>query len=193
MAADRVAAALLVLGNGVTPAGLTPGSLARVRAAVDYVRAGARPARIVFSGGWAQASSVQPPLECREASLMVAAAREAGLDRWADIRAECRSRTTLENLLHIGADGLLDGLDLGPERPLGVVTHAWHLPRVRFLAGKVLGLHGDALLGVPAAGSSPLGEYARRAVFRIGFLGVRDPQGLLRRERRMVALVRRWV
>ncbi|GAA0456240.1 hypothetical protein Ade02nite_05100 [Paractinoplanes deccanensis] len=195
MAADRVAVALLVLGNGVTPAGLTPGSLARVRAAIDYVAAGARPRRVIFSGGWAQAreGAPEPPPDCREAALMVAAARDAGLDRVAELSAECRSRSTLENLLHVAADGLLDGLGLGPARPLGVVTHAWHLPRVRFLAGKVLGLRGRSLLGIPAAGSSPLYEYGVRAASRIGFLGVRDPEALLRRERQMVALLRRGV
>jgi uncharacterized SAM-binding protein YcdF (DUF218 family) len=195
VAADRVAVALLVLGNGVTPDGLTPGSLARVRAAVDHVAAGARPSRIVFSGGWAQArdGAPAPPEGCREADLMLAAAREAGLDRAAELRYECRSRSTLENLLQIRADGLLDGLDLGPSRPLGVVTHAWHLPRVRYLAGKILGLRGASLLGVPAAGSPPLYEYAIRAASRIGFLGVHDPARMLRRERQMVALLRRGV
>ncbi|MEU8813805.1 YdcF family protein [Actinoplanes sp. NPDC048796] len=195
MAADRVAVALLVLGYGVTPAGLTPGSLARVRAAISYVEAGGRPSRIIFSGGWAQVrdGAAEPPPACREATLMLEAAREAGLGEVAELRAECRSRSTLENLLHIQADGLLDGLDLGPSRPLGVVTHAWHLPRVRYLAGKVLGLRGGALLGIPAAGSPPLDEYGIRAASRIGFLGVRDPQELLRRERRMVALLRRGV
>ncbi|XVU23961.1 YdcF family protein [Actinoplanes sp. CA-054009] len=195
MAADRVAVALLVLGNGVTPTGLSPGSVARVGAAIAYVEAGGRPARIIFSGGWAQVreGAAEPSPECREAALMLSAARDAGLGEVAELHAECRSRSTLENLLHISADGLLDGLDLGPSRPLGVVTHAWHLPRVRYLAGKVLGLRGGALLGIPAAGSSPFGEYGVRVASRVGFLGVRDPQGLLRRERRMVALLRRGV
>ena len=198
MAADRVAAALLVLGNGVVPAGggytLSPGSLARVRAAVDYVTTVGMPARIVFSGGWAQArdGAAEPPPGCREADLM---ARVADLGRDADVRTECRSCSTLENFLHIVADGLLDGLDLGPARPLGIVTHPWHLPRVRYLAGKVLGLRGTALIDVPATGGEQGGlyEHGIRAASRLWFLGVRDPARLIRRERQMVAMLRRGV
>jgi hypothetical protein len=59
----------------------------------------------------------------------------------------------------------------------------------------VLGLHGAALLDVVAAGGEvPAGRRAEpvaRAVARLGYLGVRDPAGLLRRERRMVGWMRR--
>ncbi|WP_250038143.1 YdcF family protein [Paractinoplanes maris] len=196
MAADRVAAALLVLGNGLVPApsgfALSAGSLARVRAAVSYPYV----ERVVFSGGWEQARSgaAEPPPGCREADLMRGAAVGLGLDPGV-ARVESRSRSTLENLLHVQADGLLDGLGLGPARPLGLVTHAWHLPRARFLAGKVLGLRGDALINVPAAGlpRGGLFEYGVRAASRVCFLGVRDPAVLLRRERRMVTMLRRGV
>ncbi|MGK5678495.1 YdcF family protein [Actinoplanes sp. URMC 104] len=193
MAADRVAAALLVLGNGLAPdASLSPGSLARVQAALAYPPV----ERIVFSGGWEQARSgaPEPPPGCREADLMRAAAVAAGLPP-AVVRVECRSRSTLENLLHVAADGLLDGLDLGPERPLGLVTHAWHLPRARYLAGKVLGLPRRALIDVPASGAvrGSLYEHGIRAASRLCFFGVRDPAVLLRRERRMVTMLRRGV
>lgn len=196
MAADRVAAALLVLGNGLVPSPsgftLSAGSLARVRAAVSYPYG----ERVVFSGGWEQARSgaAEPPPGCREADLMRGEAVALGLDPGL-ARIESRSRSTLENLLHVRADGLLDGLRLGPARPLGLVTHPWHLPRVRYLAGKVLGLRGDALIDVPAAGPPRRGlfEYGIRAASRVCFLGVRDPTVLLRRERRMVAMLRRGV
>ncbi|MCY1140191.1 YdcF family protein [Actinoplanes sp. Pm04-4] len=192
MAADRVAAALLVLGNGLTASGLSAGSLARVRAAVSYPYV----ERVVFSGGWEQARSgaAEPPPGCREADLMRAAAVSMGMNPDV-VRIECRSRSTLENLLHVAQDGLLDGLRLGPGRPLGLVTHAWHLPRARFLAGKVLGLRGAALVDVPASGlpRGGLFEYGVRAASRVCFLGVRDPAVLLRRERRMVTMLRRGV
>ncbi|HEY0000639.1 MAG TPA: YdcF family protein [Actinoplanes sp.] len=199
MAADRVAGVLLVFGNGVTsgPGGyaLTPGSAARVRAAAEYAAAMIRPQRIVFSGGWAQAreGAAEPPSGCREGDLMLAAARALGLD--GDLRVECRSRSTLENLLHTVEDGLLDGFRFDARRPLGLVTHPWHLPRARLLAGKVLGLRGAALLDVPAAGPESGGvyEHAIRAASRLGLLGVRDAATLLRRERRMVTLMRRGV
>lgn len=190
MAADRVAAALLVFGNGLSGDGLSAGSLARVRAAV------AHPAveRIVLSGGWEQARSgaPEPPEGCREGDLMRQVALDAGVDERL-LRLECRSRSTLENLLNVAADGLLDGLALGPSRPLGLVTHAWHLPRARFLARKVLGLPGRALVDVPVPGVSPLIEYGIRAASRVWFFGVRDPAALLRREQRMVTMLRRGV
>jgi uncharacterized SAM-binding protein YcdF (DUF218 family) len=204
--AAPVATVLLVFGRGVVGADgrwmLTPAAGARVRAAVDYVAAHPAAfapdrARIVFTGGWAEASegAPQPPDGFREADLMRAAAREAGLDRHADLRVETRSRSTLENLLHTAEDGLLDGHTFTPEHPLGLVSHRDHLPRIRILAGRVLGLHGAALLDVPAAGgevpAGRRGEPVARAVARLGYLGVRDAAGLLRRERRLVALMRR--
>lgn len=202
---------LVVFGRGVRWAdggyALTPASAARVRAAADYVtanqatwaRAAARgPApRIVFSGGWADAceGADQPPTGCREGDLMLHQARAAGLDRHAELYAESRSRSTLENLLHTAGDGLLAGHVFSARQPLGIVSHAWHLPRIRFLAGKVLRLPGAALLDVPATGGDlPARWPSERTVHlasRLWFLGTRDPAGLLRRERTMVASVRR--
>jgi DUF218 domain-containing protein len=188
---------LLVFGRGVVRAGdggyaLTPASAARVQAAVDYP---GRPARIIFTGGWAEAcaGAEEPPAGCREGDLMLRQARAAGLDRYADLRAENRSRSTLENLLHTASDGLLDGFTFTAAQPLGLVSHVWHLPRVRFLAGKVLGLPGAALLDVPVTGeTAPALWRATHVAARLGFLGVRDGQRLLRRERVMVALARRF-
>ncbi len=198
MAADRLAPVLLVFGNGVrrTAGGyaLTAGSALRVRAAADYVAAAGPPSRIVLTGGWAQAreGAAEPPEGCREADLMLAAARDAGLHRHCDLRTECRSRSTLENLLNIVEDGLLAGFTFDATAPLGIVTHHWHLARVRYLAGKVLGLRGAALLNVPAVGEpGGLYEHAVRAASRLCFAGVRDAATLLRRERRMVAWMRR--
>lgn len=204
-----VATVLLVFGRGVVNAAgrwtLTPAAAARVRAAVRYAEAHEAEfsaahahgrSRIVFTGGWPEASegAVQPPAGCREADLMLAEARAAGLDRYADLRAETRSRSTLENLLHTAADGLLTGLAFSPARPLGLVSHPDHLPRIRLLARRVLGLRGAALLDVPAVGGQRPGgrtEPVARVAARLGFLGVRDPAGLLRRERRMVGWLRR--
>ena len=262
------AAALLVFGRGVTyDAGryvLTPASVARVRAAADYVehhraeyaaaadgpreeyaptaadpaegrrklyaptadrterRSGAyaqtagrverrggahapaaghvdrraRGVQVIFSGGWAEASegAVEPPAGSREGDLMVAEARSLGLHRYADLRSETRSRSTLENLLHTVEDGLLDGYAFDAGQPLGLVSHPWHLPRIRYLAGKVLGLRGSALLDVPVVGGAcdtARGERMTRAAVRMFFLGAHDPAGLRRRERRMIAWLRR--
>jgi hypothetical protein len=186
---------LLVFGRGVVAAGdgyaLTPGSRERVMAAVDHVVAARRrPARVVFTGGWAEATPAPPP-GCREGDLMLAAARSAGLHRHADLYAETRSRSTLENLVHTVRDGLLDGFTFDPDRPLGLVTHVWHLPRVRFLAGKVLGLRGPALVDVPVAGAPARYERAVHLVARVCFVGPSRPEELIRRERVLVAVCRR--
>ncbi|MFI7598079.1 YdcF family protein [Actinoplanes sp. NPDC049681] len=197
------ATVLLVFGRGVTRSGddyvLTPGSAARVRAAADYVarhsaafrRAAAegRPARIVFSGGWAEASlgAAEPPPGSREGDLMLREALAAGLDRWADLHAETRSRSTLENIVHVAAEGLLPP----GSAPLGLVSDAWHLPRIRYLTAKVLGLRGADLIDVPAAGDGDGSERLAYLVSRVCLFGVRDPGALVRRERRMVAWLRR--
>jgi hypothetical protein len=201
---------LVVFGRGVLAArdgyALTGASAARVRAAADYVAAhegafagaaarGPSP-RIVLAGGWAEAceGAPEPPVGCREGDLMLRAAREAGLDRYAELLAETRSRSTLENVLHLRRDGLLAGHAFDPARPLGLVSHPWHLPRVRFLAGKVLRLRGPALLDVPAGGDVPRGWRSERALLlgcRLCFAGTRDPAAMLRRERWLVAAVRR--
>jgi hypothetical protein len=207
---SSTALALVVFGRGVTGAdgryALTPGSTARVRAAVEYVRAQqaalaaaaaeGRRLRVVFSGGWAEAceGATAPPAGQREGDLMLAQARAAGLDGLAELRAETRSRSTLENVLHTVEDGLLTGYTFDARRPLGIVSHAWHLPRIRYLAGKVLGLRGAALLDVPVAGGEAVPRRSERlahAAARLSFAGVRDAAGLLRRERRMVASLRR--
>jgi hypothetical protein len=205
------ATVLVVFGRGVTYTGgrygLTPAGAERVRAVIDYVgaheavfaRAAARgrTPRIVFSGGWAEAceGAGPPPAGHREGDLMLAQARAAGLDRYAELRAETRSRSTLENLLRCVEDGLLTGHDFSPAHPLGVVSHTWHLPRVRFLAGKVLRLHGAALLEVPATGpqsSVPWrSERVTHLAARLCFLGARGAAALLRRERAMIASMRR--
>jgi hypothetical protein len=207
---SQTATVLLVFGRGVRCTGggwaLSAGSVERVRAAADHVAAHAdafaraagegRAPRIVFTGGWAEAceGAAAPPAGHREGDLMLELARAAGLGRHADLRAETRSRSTLENVLHTVEDGLLTGYTFDARRPLGIVSHAWHLPRIRYLAGKVLGLRGAALLDVPVAGGEAVPRRSERlahAAARLSFAGVRDAAGLLRRERRMVASLRR--
>jgi DUF218 domain-containing protein len=209
MAVDEVtgpvATVLLVFGRGVVAAGdrydLTAGSRARVDAAAGYVLGhrdafGRGGGRIIFSGGWADAGegAGEPPTGCREGDLMVDAARAAGLDRYADLRAESRSRSTLENLLHTAGDGLLAGYTFTARHPLGIVSHAWHLPRIRFLAGKVLGLRGPQLLDVAVPGGEiPTGwrsERVARLAARVWLAGARRSAILIRRERRLVASLR---
>jgi hypothetical protein len=210
--ASPTALVLLVFGRGVRCTdgrySLTAGSAARVQAAIDYVAAHeaffgraagqGRTPRIVFSGGWAEAceGADPPPAGCREGDLMLGRARTAGLHRYAELHAETRSRSTLENLVHTSQDGLLAGHVFTASQPLGIVSHASHLPRIRFLAGRVLGVWGKAMLDVPATGGeAPVAgwrsERAVRMASRLWFFGAGDTAGLLRRERRIVATMRR--
>lgn len=192
------ATVLLVFGRGVVADDhgyrLTAEGVARTRAAVAYVRAhaaefrAAPDARVVFTGGWPHgpAGAPDPPTGCREGELMRALARDAGLDAYARLDAETRSRTTLQNLALTVQDGLLGAAGFTPARPLGLVSHPWHLPRIRLLAARALGLRGAQLLDVPVTGPDavPAGrERAARVACRIGYLGLRTPEALLRRER----------
>jgi hypothetical protein len=181
---------LLVFGRGVTVVEgryrLTPESLARVRAAVDHGGA----TRIVFTGGWALADGpTGPPVGFREGDLMVAAAREAGVAAGVELLAETRSRSTLENLLHTVEERLLGERAFTSARPLGIVSHGWHLPRVRYLVGKILGLRGPAVLDVPVLdGARPWSERMLAVGSRLCFLGCADPAALRRREQLLTRL-----
>lgn len=187
---------LLVFGRGVTVVDgryrLTPESLARVRAAVGHVDPG-RPARIVFTGGWALADGpTGPPAGSREGDLMLEAARNAGVPSGIELLAETRSRSTLENLLHTAEERLLGDRAFTPARPLGIVSHGWHLPRVRYLIGKILRIRGAALLDVPVVGGAPPWSERMLAVgSRLCFLGCADPVTLRRREQLITRLRRR--
>ncbi|MET7470958.1 YdcF family protein [Micromonospora sp. NPDC005222] len=200
------ATVLLVFGRGVTAGDggyrLTAESVARTEAAVAYVRAHAEAfrrtpgARVVFTGGWPHgpAGEPAPPPGFREAELMRALAREAGLDAYARSAAETHSRTTVQNLAHTVQDGLLGTTEFTARRPLGLVSHPWHLPRVRLLAARVLGLSGPALVDVPVTAPDPVPvrrERAARALSRIGFIGVRTPEASLRRERALTRAAER--
>jgi hypothetical protein len=191
---------LLVFGHGVTTVGgryrLTESSLARVRAAVDYV-VRYEPVRVVFTGGWALADGpAGPPAGHREGDLMLAAARLAGVGGTVggnvELLAENRSRSTLENVLHTVEERLLGDGSFTAARPLGIVTHGWHLPRVRYLIGKILRIRGAAVLDIPATGTAnPFSERLLSVGSRLCFLGSADPEALRRRERLVNRLGRR--
>lgn len=186
----------LVFGHSDAAGGpgprLSAAAVARVRAVTGYVAEhhaeespGGRPL-VVFTGGRPVTGGAS------EGELMLRAAAEAGLGRYADLLAETRSRSTLDNLLRTVEDGLLGALDFTTARPLGLVSHDWHLPRIRILARKVLRLPGPALLDVPAYG--PAGGRWSERTLRLGstviFLGTRDPAALRRRERFVVTSAR---
>ncbi|MEU6073912.1 YdcF family protein [Micromonospora sp. NPDC047074] len=204
---------LLVFGCGVQRVDgqwtLTPASAARVDTAVAYVaangaayRSGAtqipRP-RIVFSGGWPgrHRCDDKPPAGCCEGDLMLSRARAAGLGRYADLKSETRSTSTLENVFYAVEDGLLADVSFDTRQPLGLVSHSWHLPRVRFLTARILRLPTGAMLDVPVPDASAVGRFwsprMLHAAAWLCLLGARSPAGLLRRERRLLALAARLI
>lgn len=211
-----VATVLIVFGRGLIRRGdemaLTAASRSRVDAAADHVRANqavfaalraaGRPGRIVFSGGWAGAASGEaaPPLAGREGALMLAYGRGlpvAGrrLADYAELHAEVASRSTLENLLNVRADGLLDGYRWGPEHPLGLVAHRAHLRRIRHLAGTALSMPRRHLQPIEATGpdgsSGNIPEPALYLATRLLTLAAASPQTVLRRERELSTLLDR--
>ena len=181
------AAALLVFGGGTVRRGsrfvLTSASEARVWAAGEYLRKESC-GLVVFSGGWSWGRE-EPPEGSREADLMLALAQSQGIDRQVRLVAETRSRSTVENLAQVAGQRLLAGYAFDARQPLGLVSHHWHLPRIRFLAQRVLGLDGPALLDVPVSGTRSSRESLIRWTSRLYFAGARDAAALVRREQAM--------
>jgi hypothetical protein len=198
---------LIVFGRGHEPGRvdrLSAASLARVDRVVAYVAAHAdsfaeRPARIVFSGGWAQAAGAvrrPPPVELREGNLMAAAAagrRVHGrpLTAYAELHAESSSPSTLENVLLVHDAGFFAGAAYDAGNPLGLVAHAGHVERAAYYCAKVFGLKRSALLHILAVGedqlSAGLPEPVMNAATRLACLGARSPRALRRRERWLCA------
>jgi hypothetical protein len=207
---DRpVAGAVIVFGRGALWRDgryeLTSASRERVAAMIDYAHAhaagGRGPGRVVLSGGWSGASNgaTAPPEGSREADLMLAYARqEMTRTRFPDgvieLHTESESTSTLEGLLYTVAGGHLDGWDFTPRRPLGVVGHREHLPRISFLARKVLRLPAGAIQPIVAAGHDtrlgPVPEPVAHLAARACLLGAGTASAMHRRERRIVEAVR---
>lgn len=204
----RLARDVIVFGRGHAPgqtSRLSVASLARVDRVIEYVDAhaesfAAERARIVFSGGWAEAAGAvhrPPPAELREGTLMAAAARERvvrgrPLTDYADLHEESASASTLENVLRVRADGLLGGAAYDERNPLGLVAHAGHIDRAAYYCCKVFGLRRSSLLYVLVAGedqlSAGLPEPVMNAATRLACFGARSPQALRRRERWLRAI-----
>ena len=201
-----VATRIIVFGRGLVADGpgfrLTRQSSQRVEAAVAYVRQNtaafaAQRGRIVFSGGWAGAAEGfgRPPPQYREGSLMLAQALAAdvggaSLADYADTYAEIESDSTLENVLRIKEDGYFGAVPFTARDPLGLVSHAEHLPRISYLVRKAFGLSGDATVNIAVPGpenyGSGLPESVLLPITRVAFLGVRGHDSLRSRHRMLV-------
>jgi DUF218 domain len=202
-----LATRIIVFGRGLVAEGtgfrLTRQSSERAEALVAYVRQNTaafavRRGRIVFSGGWAGAAEGfgRPPRQYREGSLMRAQAMAAdiggaSLAGYAEVYTEIESDSTLENVLRVKEDGYFDGASFTARRPLGLVAHQEHLPRINYLVRKAFDVPSDAIVNIAAArGPDTYGgglpESVLLPITRIAFLGARDHSSLRRRHRMLV-------
>lgn len=200
---ESVATDLIVFGRGLERTDdayqLTEAARLRVQTAMAYLRTHAqvfqeRHGRIVFSGGWAGAAEglAPPPAAFREGTLMLRLAQSlAGPQDGAELLAETESDSTLENALWVHELGFFDGVEFGPERPLGLVAHEGHLQRAEYFTRKVFGLPRGHLRLIRVEGpdhcAHGLSERRTLTVSRIACFGARTPASLRARHRLMTA------
>ena len=205
-----IAHGIIVFGRGHAPGHvdrLSGASLVRVERLRTYLAEhadafAARPATVVFSGGWAGAAGAvadRPADEQREGNLMAAAARDLSLEgapltRYAHLEAEIESASTLENAIEVHAGRYFDGMTFDASHPLGLVAHPGHVDRAAYFCGKVFGLDRAAMLPIVAVGgdqlSAGLPEPLMNLVTRLACVGARRPESLRRRERALVRVAR---
>lgn len=205
-----IAYGVIVFGRGHAPGRvdrLSDASLIRVERLREYLAEhaaafAARPATVVFSGGWAGAAGAvteRPGDELREGNLMAAAARDLSVEggpltRYARVEAEIESASTLENAIEVHAGHYFDGMTFDASHPLGLVAHPGHVDRAAYYCRKVFGLDRAALLPIVAVGgdqlSAGLPEPLMNLVTRVACAGARRPESLLRRERALVRVAR---
>jgi len=173
---------------------LTRRSRQRVRRTIRYYRANRRrfatdpDAWILCSGGYPGLSEgwPAPPEGLREATLMRDALIRAGVPAEL-IRTEDGSWSTVSNLANCIALGLITPGSFTAGRPLGIVTHPYHMRRAIRLA---------ALCGLTAVQPIPTKQrdgYVRETAIRaLTTFGVRNLAAAERRER-LLAGVRRLV
>ncbi|MBR7837051.1 YdcF family protein [Actinospica durhamensis] len=206
----RIARGIIVFGRGHAPGRtdrLSDAALARVDRLAQYLAEHAadfaeQRAVVVCSGGWAGAAGAvarRPADEECEGNLMAAAARTLTVEgrpltRYADVRAEIESASTLENALRVHAGGFFAGMDFDARHPLGLVAHPGHVERAGYYCRKVFGLERAALLPLVATGgdqlSAGLPEPLMNLATRLACAGARRPEALRRRERMLIGLAR---
>lgn len=139
---------------------------------------------ILCSGGYPGLSQgwSPPPVETREAGLIGAYLVRAGVPAEL-IRTEADSWSTVSNLANCLADGLIVPGQFTAARPLGIVTHPYHMRRAIRLA---------AICGITAIQPIPTPQrdgYVRETLVRaITTFGVRDLVAAQRRERLLAAI-----
>lgn len=187
---------LLILGGGLArnatsgAVQLSRISTQRAGRTMRYYRANERvfaadpDAWILCSGGYPGLSQgwSPPPAETREAGLIGAWLVRAGVPAEL-IRTETDSWSTVSNLANCLASGLIAPGLFTAERPLGIVTHPYHMRRAIRLA---------ALCGITAVQPIPTPQrdgYVRETLIRtITTFGVRDLAAARHRERLLAAI-----
>lgn len=195
MPEPKVATRVLTLGGGLGRKAdgtvrLTRLSVQRAMRTIRYYRDNERAfaadpdAWILCSGGYPGLSQgwLPPPEETREAALIRNRLLRAGVPAEL-IRTESDSWSTVTNLANCLAGGLIAPGWFTAERPLGIVTHPYHMRRAIRLA---------AICGIGAVRPIPTtqrDDRVREALVRtLTTYGVRDLVAAQRRERLLGAL-----
>jgi len=200
---QEIANQIIVLGAGVEydaeqgRSRLHVASVERADKAADHYHANlhrftARGAVIVCSGGFeGKIGQEDLPVEHSEGYLM----RQRLIDRWqlpADlVKAETSSGTSLTNLanslgLTPGSTEYIDPNEIGPENPLGLVSHKNHLRRARFLAHK-LGIDLESVRDIDVPYSNDVfHELLSLPIYKAILNSANTTEEVLRREREII-------
>jgi hypothetical protein len=182
-----------VLGVGY----LRPASISRAERAASYYyenlcRFSASQALIVCSGGYEGKSGQEElPVSFREGPLMRDhLVGHCGLPSKI-VEAEYTSTSTLTNLTSVlglaaGSSEYIDPYSIGPDNPLGLVSHRNHLKRAVFFAAK-LGLDKDSILEIAVnEDHDELHESFSRAIYKVALSSTNGVDDVLSRERHVV-------
>jgi hypothetical protein len=182
---------------------LSGASRRRVDAALAYLSANrasyaATPATVVFSGGWgpAAAGASEPPLAQREAVLMRDYAVWTAGDSLELFVSELQTESisTLDDVIRIRRLFIETDAHFSRESPLGLVAQRGHLHRIVYLSRWILRLRRSAMVLIKAPGpdrrSAGLPEWLITLIYRVMFLGDPSEELLLKREARLVKLIR---
>lgn len=195
---------LIVLSGGARydlesgHASLNPASIERADAVGQYFREDslrftAHDAVIVCAGGYeAKSGQIKPPRHLSEGMLTC----DYLMDEWNipanKLEAETESVSTLSNIANTlglapGSTEIINPREIGPDNPLGLVSHQDHLIRAVLLASK-LGINPDYLDTDVCVSydHDPVHEVLSRVLYLGGLVGTHTPEQVFRREKYLI-------
>jgi hypothetical protein len=178
---EAPASQLLVFGRGVTAKGLGPLSVARALAAREYCKQFPGAVDLaVFSGNGA----VTDTQGLTEADEMV---KEAQLPTGVAVETTPEAETTFANFM--------DSIRyFDPDRPIGLLAHRAHMPRIEWTAGKLsLGLTfveiaAEDFGAKPESRSSEREEARLLRLSKVLYFGAEGYDAVARRERQVAGI-----